>query len=87
MGLVKNLQSWVYWSGTAYAPYPWRSAWYFAANYGRQYIGTQDLGLSAWAVREGDVAPPVPEPETYALFLAGPAVMGGALRRRARKAG
>ena len=85
VGLAKNLQGDAYWSGSAYAPDSARFAWYFSTYEGRQYYAPQNDPYHAWAVRDGDVAA-VPEPETYALFLAGLAVMGGALRRRVRRA-
>ena len=82
VGPVKNLQSYyAYWSGSAYAPYPADFAWSFNTIFDFQYYDNQGYALHAWAVRPGDVAA-VPEPETYALFLAGLAVMGRAVRRR-----
>ena len=80
-GPVKNLQSNAYWSATAYAPVPSWGAWHFSFGHGYQGLGYWEDELQVWAVRSGDVAA-VPEPETYALFLAGLAVMGGVLRRR-----
>ena len=82
VGLVKNLQShYGYWSGTAYALRPVTAAWKFNTYSGRQDEELKNNANYAWAVRPGDVAA-VPEPETYALFLAGLAVMGRAVRRR-----
>ena len=86
VGLVKNLRSSIYWSGTEFAGNPLHFAWSFYTVDGLQEIGAKVNLYSAWAVHDGDIAA-VPEPETYALFLAGLAVMGGALRRRAGKAG
>lgn len=49
------------------------------------YMGSQtsnwkyNTDLYAWAVRDGDVAS-VPEPETYAMFLAGLGLVGVAIR-------
>jgi hypothetical protein len=88
VGLVKNLQSDAYWSGTAYAPYPASIAWAFGT-----YSGAQDAGSSrgyefyAWAVRPGDVAAAVPEPETYAMLLAGLGLLGVGAKRRRRSFG
>ena len=81
VGPVKNLQSHVYWFGLAYAPHPAVYAWDFDPASGHQGGRGQGGEFYAWAVRPGDVAA-VPEPETYAMFLAGLAVMGRALRRR-----
>ncbi|MBL8490222.1 MAG: PEP-CTERM sorting domain-containing protein, partial [Rhodocyclaceae bacterium] len=80
VGPVKNLKSsYGYWSGSAYARNPAVYAWHFDTDYGYQYV-SYDASY-AWAVRPGDVAA-VPEPETYAMFLAGLAVLGRAMRRR-----
>ena len=89
VGPVKNLQPFTYWSGTQYVipRYPYISlAWFFRTVNGYQSIDLFYNEFSAWAVRDGDVAA-VPEPETYALFLAGLAVMGRAVRRRTGGAG
>ncbi len=56
VGLVDNLQSSVYWSGTAFAPYPTNDAWAFSTGYGFQYNYNQNDTFFAWAVRPGDVA-------------------------------
>jgi hypothetical protein len=84
VGLVNNLQSFVYWSGTAYAPSPASYAWYFNSFDGSQGYGYQGNEFYAWAVRPGDVAAPVPEPETYAMMLAGLGLLGFAAKRRRR---
>ena len=86
LALFTNLQTYAYWSGTVYAPSPAYYAWYFLTHNGLQY-GTGDKGgeLYAWAVRPGDVAA-VPEPETYAMLLAGLGVLGFAARRRKQNA-
>jgi len=47
---------------------------------GRQTYSGTGLQLNAWAVRNGDVAP-VPEPETWALLLAGIGLLGYRARR------
>ena len=84
VGLVKNLRSFIYWSGTAYEPYPFSSAWFFDAAIGAQYGLGADSQYNAWAVRPGDVAALVPEPETYTILLAGLGLVG-VVRRRKQK--
>ena len=85
--LVKNLQSYAYWSGTAYAPDPASSAWYLSTDTGGQSYNLQNVGFHAWAVRPGDVAAPIPEPETYAMLLAGLGLLGVVAKRRRRSFG
>ena len=82
----QNVQFFVYWSGTAYAPNPADgSAWNFITYSGYQYINLQYAEYYAWAVRDGDVAAPIPEPETYAMLLAGLGLLGFHARRRKQK--
>lgn len=82
--LFTNLQSNVYWSGTAYAPNP-ANAWGFSTDTGYQGSGYQGNVFYAWAVRDGNVAAPIPEPETYAMLLAGLGLLGVVARRRKQK--
>ena len=70
--LFTNVQSYVYWSGSEYAPYPF-IAWGFHTYYGGQYDGTKGVQFYAWAVRPGDVAA-VPVPGAFWLF--GSAMVG-----------
>jgi hypothetical protein len=81
LALITHLQSSTYWSGTAFAPIP-ASAWHFDANYGYQSYQFQHYEYYAWAVRPGDVAAPIPEPETYAMMLAGLGLLGLTAKRR-----
>jgi hypothetical protein len=78
--LFTNLQSGAYWSGLEYAPNA-DYAWYFLTNGGSQVAYFKGYYHGAWAVRPGDVAA-VPEPEGYALLLAGLGLVGWAARRR-----
>ena len=83
VGPVRNLQSYAYWSGTAYAPVPADGAWLFYTLIGFQNFDVQNREFYAWAVRPGDVAA-VPEPEVYALLLAGLGALGVVAKRRRR---
>jgi hypothetical protein len=88
-GPFSNVQSYIYWSGVAYAPNT-GSAWYFATNTGRQDSASKFGELFvAWAVSSGDIgvaavapAAAVPEPQSYALALAGLAVAAALARKR-----
>ena len=81
VGLIDNLQAYVYWSGLEYAPNP-LNAWYFATDDGGQQALSKDYERSAWAVRPGDVAAaPMPEPATLLLLGLGMASLGFARRR------
>jgi hypothetical protein len=76
-----NVQSYDYWSGTEYAPNPY-NAWSFLTYYGPLNDFTKDDALYAVAVRPGDVAAPVPEPQTLALVLLALGATVVARRRR-----
>jgi hypothetical protein len=76
-----GVQSGVYWSGTEYAPLP-DFAWYFGTNVGTQIFGYERNALYAVAVRPGDVAASVPEPQTLALALLALGATVVARRRR-----
>ena len=76
VGLVNNLQSFVYWSNNVYAP-NLDYAWGFDTHYGVQdynYKKIQyNVQLYAWAVHPGDVSntSTVPEPSIIWLFASG----------------
>ena len=79
--LFSNVQSNYYWSGTEYAPDP-GSVWTFTSLFGFQDFGFQTSALYAVAVRPGDVAAAVPEPQTLALVLLALGATVVARRRR-----
>ncbi|MDC8771111.1 PEP-CTERM sorting domain-containing protein [Paucibacter sp. hw8] len=79
-----GVQSNYYWSGTEYAPGS-LYVWYFGTYNGFQGYDVKFSGLYALAVRPGDVTAAVPEPQTYAMLLAGLGLMGLVARRRSSK--
>jgi hypothetical protein len=79
-GPFANLQAYGYWSGTEYVP-DTDQAWVFTFDAGGQYLNNKSEHLFALAVRDGDVAA-IPEPETYAMLLAGLGLVGWAAKRR-----
>ena len=81
-GSFQNMQSGYHWLGTEYAPSVAGDAWYFVTNVGNQSASSKNSLLYAMAVHSGDVMAPVPEPETYAMLLAGLGVIGAVARRR-----
>ncbi|MDT4290378.1 hypothetical protein RO575_12475 [Methylomonas sp. MO1] len=69
VGLVKNLQSFTYWSGADYSTGS-SYAWVFAFGDGGQGSTYKGYNFYAWAVRPGDVAA-VPLPAAIWLFACG----------------
>lgn len=68
VGPVANLQSYIYWAKSGDTI---NDAWIFTTAEGNQRDGfPHPNGAFAWAVRAGDVAA-VPEPEFFAMLLAG----------------
>ena len=70
-----------YWSGTEFAPIP-VDAWLFSTTNGFRINIGKVLALYAVAVRPGDVAASVPEPQTLALALLALGATVVARRRR-----
>ena len=85
LALFTNLQSSVYWSGTEIEMANY--AWYFRTYDGYQGFIFMNFEYFAWAVRPGDVAAAIPEPETYALLLAGLGLLAVVEKRRRRTFG
>jgi hypothetical protein len=81
MALFTGVQSYTYWSGLEYAPDTYY-AWYFGTRNGGQYYDPQGYALYALAVRPGDVAATVPEPQTLALVTL---AFGAAMLNRRRR--
>lgn len=78
-----------YWSATGYASNT-IYAWYFHFNNGFQAYSDKISSHFAIAVRDGDVIPVVasiPEPETYAMLLAGLGLIGFTTWRRKQNLG
>lgn len=90
LALFSNVQSVGYWSGTEYALDPVAGAWRFRTSVGNQNTALKFIALSAVAVRAGDVAAAVPEPQTVpepqslALVLL---ALGAAVVARRRRTG
>lgn len=82
-GAFQGLELYGFWTGVEYPKHPAipDSAWAFDAYDGGQTGDGKNFGHFAIAVRPGDVAA-VPEPETYALMLAGLAAVALARRRQ-----
>jgi PEP-CTERM motif len=55
---------------------------FFNTGIGLQDTASLAFTYKAWAVRDGDISAPIPEPETYALMLLGLAATAVVARRR-----
>ncbi len=84
IGLVKNLQNYSYWAGTTYpTANAYAGAFYFQSGY-NNFLNKTNV-YNVWAVRAADatdIAAAVPEPESYAMLLAGLGLLGFVARRR-----
>lgn len=84
LALFTNLQDDIaapYWSGTAAGG---TNFWNFYTYDGYQTFDDKDYEFYAWAVRPVDLGAPIPEPETYAMLLAGLGLLGVVAKRRRR---
>lgn len=79
-----NMQNASYWIGLTYVVPETGDAWYFDMSKGFQSHAGKDAEFYAMAVRVGDIAATVPEPQAPALVLLAMAAAAAALRRRAR---
>jgi hypothetical protein len=77
VGLVNNLQAYMYWSGTQLGS----SSWSFDTIGGSQQFGPQTDTFFAWAVRSGDISA-VPVPAAVWLFGSGLIGLSGFTRKR-----
>lgn len=81
-GLFMNVKPFMYWSLTEYSQDTTQS-WRYSFKYGTQGTSDKTLTRYAWAVRDGDVMPPMaPEPSMAVLFFSYIATLCG-LKRRA----
>ena len=80
VGLVKNLQSYVYWSGAEYSP-RYSFTWLLFNSVGTQQYFDKSAQFYAWAVRPGDVAA-VPVPGAIWLFVSGLGLLSFTTRRK-----
>lgn len=80
-GPFNNMLSDGYWFGLQYAPQS-SHAWFFLTGSGRQGIAGTSGGLYAVAVRHGNVAAAVPEPQTLVLTMLALAAAMVAHRKR-----
>jgi hypothetical protein len=83
LALFTNVQAGRYWSATLSPFFP--GPYTFSLGGGTQDSSNNySSSYYSWLVRDGDVAAPIPEPETYAMLLAGLGILGLVRRRKRR---
>ncbi|PTQ76734.1 putative secreted protein with PEP-CTERM sorting signal [Nitrosomonas oligotropha] len=81
-GPFMNIQPYLYISENIHSGSNVWEISFYDGSYGAQLVGNL---FHAWAVHDGDVASlPIPEPQTYLMFLAGFGLLGFMLRLRTR---
>lgn len=81
-----NLRGYSWWSGTEYSHDPGvNDRWCFDFGYGYQDKAYFGYTYYAWAVHDGDIGAPVPEPTTMLLLGSGLVCLAG-FRRKFKKA-
>lgn len=75
----------VYWTGTADETGLGNYSWSYEVDKGLQQTHGNGSRFFAWAVRDGDVTQPVPEPGTLVLLAVGVAGLAAARLRAARR--
>ena len=74
---VAGLRSDAYWLDAPFDDGVGLSAWYFSTAVGVQGGSNQGNPLFAWAVHDGDITSPAPEPATWGLMLGGLGIVAG----------
>lgn len=70
-----NLEHNIYWAGAINELGPYNAMYFGTLSGGQAPTNEGTVAFYVWAVRDGDVAS-IPEPETYAMFLAGLGLIG-----------